>query len=344
MAEKEQRFFNQNFTGYTTLRGDWTEYEFSAGNYYVLGTEGAKTLISSSPEGGSIIYVENSVLESKSHKGYEYINLASPADGYQNIVAADRMNSSEATKLKAGSYYLIQQAGNYAQIAMNPDGLDALWISMRSDGTVSTDPLTAAGGAEQNVDPSNTGTVSGYQNPASATVYKKNPKMIHYPGEHFNSYIKNMLTKNVVEFDLPRGVSENMQADFETTIIRGRSMPFHGYSNTGDRSISITIPFHADLCKEDFSVTMDKLRALDYPSYENDVGHPLCLVRLGNFFCDLCIVMSISITYPDDGAIRNGEYTYSEVSLEFMWSPQSVPSASDVEKGAGKEITAYAGR
>ena len=344
MAEYEKRFFNQVFEGYTLSEGDLVKRNLSAGNYYVIGQEGGRTLISLYPDGKGTIYVNNSELQSKSHEGYEYMNLNSPADGYRDITAASRSNSSESTRLKAGSYYLIQQQGNYAKISTSPDGSGAYWISMRSDGSISLDASTAASGAEKNVDPSNTGTISGYNNPASATVYKNNPKKIQYAGEHFNSYIKNMLTKNVVEFDLPRGVSENMQADFETTPIRGRSVPFHGYSNTGDRSLSITIPFHADLCKEDFTVTMDKLRALNYPSYEQNVGHPLCLIRLGNFFCDLCIVMSISIVYPDDGALRDGQYTYSEVSLEFMWSPNSVPSVVDVEKGAGREFVAYGGR
>lgn len=329
----ERRFVSQAFEGYVIgVNGGRINMSFPAGNYYILESKDGSRKISTTFDGKNPIWVQAAGeygIDDISRKAYDYYNVACPMDAYQTIAAAERTNESESIKLKAGSYYLVEQQGDYAKISTTADGANAYWVKV--DENVAKNVKKA----DENVNPSNTNTVSGYQSADNTGVSKPNPKLVSYDREHFNSYIKNLITGSMIEFELPRGLSDNIAAEFENTPIRGRSMPFHGYSSTSDRTISISLPIQADFCKEEFDVTINKLRALNYPGYSNEVQPPICYVRLGNVIHDTFIINSVGVSYGDDGPFRDNKYTYAEVSLELVWVPSSVPSVTDIEAGKG---------
>lgn len=257
--------------------------------------------------------------------------------------------------IQAGKYEIINQMEGYTQILVKLNNnvskvnffvgteknskiefkqefglLDSItgWISNSLSSVVSN--------SFNNVNPSNTGTLSGFYNPASnslAPVVKKNSHLVGYFSDYYDSYILNLATTSRIEFHMPTELSDSMSANFESQNVRGRSAQYHGYNDSGPRTISFSIELQADYCKEEFNITIAKLKALVYPVYTNGVIYPSCVIKLGNVLTGQFIINSVGVSYDGNQAPeRDHLYTKATVSIDAVETLQVAKSAEQVER------------
>lgn len=245
-------------------------------------------------------------------------------------------------KIKAGEYYQIDYKDGAIKISSTPDGKDSVWINdKKSQGGANVDPnnpnnadIDENNGTSDDtnqVDPSNTGTISGYDLPDQLGISSPNPHAIGYDPDHFNCFIKNLITNSIITFEMPQELADSMSSEFDQQTVRGRSLPVQGYSSSGPRTISLNLPIYADTCYEDFDTTIRKFQALSYPSYESFTQPPTCYVKIGNLINDTFVILSVNVNFMTP--FRDGKYTQAEVSLELNWTPQILPSVTTIEGG-----------
>lgn len=161
-------------------------------------------------------------------------------------------------------------------------------------------------------------------------------KFSRYP---IDAYIINMNTGTRIELDLlPESIDDSYTANYNSTPILGRSTPIIGYSEGGPRSISFSVKLHDDVISEAGMDIVDKvniLKALSYPSYENDrVISPKCYVRIGSMISMTGVCNNVGVSWePPYSPTKKGRVSYlqAEVSLSFD-EVQPIPqSASQIE-------------
>lgn len=257
--------------------------------------------------------------------------------------------------IQAGTYEILRQIEGYTQILVRLNnsnvskinlfmGLEANFkIEFRQEfglldsitGWISNSLTSIIGNSFNNVNPSNTGTLSGFYNPASnslAPVVKKNSHLVGYFSDYFDSYIMNLATTSIIEFHLPSELSDSMSANFESQNVRGRSAQYHGYNDSGPRNISFSIELQADYCKEEFNITIAKLKALTYPVYTNGVIYPSCVIKLGNVLTGQFIINSVGVSYDGQAPERDHLYTKATISIDAVETPQTAKSAEQIER------------
>ena len=252
---------------------------------------------------------------------YEVINQI---EGYSQIIV--KLNNA----ISKVNFFVGTEKGSKIVFKQEFGLLDTVtgWVSNALSSVVSN--------SFNNVNPSNTGTLSGFYNPASsslAPVVKKNSHLVGYFSDYYDSYIMNLATTSIIEFHLPSELSDSMSANFESQNVRGRSAQYHGYNDSGPRSISFSIELQADYCKEEFNITIAKLKALTYPVYTNGVIYPSCVIKLGNVLTGQFIINSVGVSYDGSQAPeRDHMYTKATVSIDAVETPQIAKSAEQVER------------
>lgn len=114
----------------------------------------------------------------------------------------------------------------------------------------------------------------------------------------------------------PESISDSMTANFASTPILSRSAPIFSYSNSGPRSVQVSLSLHRDMMNtfntDKSNVTLDigddyvdtlikQIQAIALPQYnssERMVNPPLIAVRFGSdIFIKGIVQGSVTVTY-----------------------------------------------
>lgn len=136
----------------------------------------------------------------------------------------------------------------------------------------------------------------------------------------------------------PETIDDTMSVKFNSADLLSRSAPIFSYSNSGPRSLTISLNLHRDMMnsvntsmsnlnvpdidKEDYiDILIKQLQAAALPRYaaaEKMVNPPVIAVRFGNdIFCKGVVVSSVSTTYS--GPILRTD-KYAVVTINFQIS------------------------
>lgn len=149
----------------------------------------------------------------------------------------------------------------------------------------------------------------------------------------------------------PDTVSDSMTANFQTTNALGRTAPVYTFSNSGPRSVQISIPLHRDIMDEvnigvsnvflgegeDYVDNLLKaLQSIAVPKYNlqnKAVEPPLVAIRLSNeLFIKGVVTSGIGLTYSKP-ILSNGKY--ARVDLSITVSEVDPYDATSVFKNGG---------
>lgn len=167
-------------------------------------------------------------------------------------------------------------------------------------------------------------------------------KNISYASAHLiQCYIINLLSDSVIRFRLiPDDFSESLSANYEQQEIRGRSAPFISYNATGARTVSLSVTLYDEFCDEGILPTVNKLKALVYPSYEGSIVlAPKCFVRFGHMIGMRAVVDSVGVNWEKPILFSlDGKQVFNkaEVSLEFTEIINTeIPTVTSIERNGG---------
>lgn len=152
----------------------------------------------------------------------------------------------------------------------------------------------------------------------------------------------------------PDEVTDSMQSTFNPTTALGRSAPVYTFSNSGPRSIQISLNFHRDMFEEMPSNVVPKdgedkaesfihaLQAIAVPRYNlsnKAIEPPLVAVRLGReVFIKGVVTSGISVTYKKPILVNE---KYAQMSVGFTISEVDPYDATTVFKnGSFRGLTA----
>lgn len=149
----------------------------------------------------------------------------------------------------------------------------------------------------------------------------------------------------------PDTVSDSMQSNFASTNALGRTAPVYTFSNSGPRTVQITIPLHRDIMDEvnigisnvylgegeDYVDNLLKaLQSIALPKYNlqnKAVEPPLVAIRLSNeIFIKGVVSAAIGLTYSKP-ILSNGKY--ARVDLSITVSEVDPYDATSVFKNGG---------
>ncbi len=130
-------------------------------------------------------------------------------------------------------------------------------------------------------------------------------------------------------------VTDQLQANFDSTTPLSRSAPIYSYMNSGPRSMQVSFTFHRDMLNDinigksnallqlgtDYVDTLIKqIQAAVLPTYESAssmVNPPIVALRLGNdIFIKGVINGGLSVTYHYP-ILSNGKYAYVDISFNI---------------------------
>ena len=145
-------------------------------------------------------------------------------------------------------------------------------------------------------------------------------------------FIENLTEQRMLMITFPpEEISEGHTAAYDNTEIRGRTAGVYSYQNTNS-TLSITLNLVDDYLMYGIKQTVDFLKALAYPTYQDDgrIKAPSVRINVGNaeYFV---IVTDVSISWQLP-LNKNGNYTRADVSLslELTESPKGyIKSAKD---------------
>ena len=142
--------------------------------------------------------------------------------------------------------------------------------------------------------------------------------------------IINMNTGSDIKFGIaPETISDSINAVFSEQAVMGRSSPYEGYSSSGPRDISFTVPLYASYCPEGIIATERKLRALVYPSKSVGIQPPKCRFKIGAFIDVICVPKSISTTWKKP--FIDETYMFADVTLTITVIEDNCRFAKEVE-------------
>lgn len=152
----------------------------------------------------------------------------------------------------------------------------------------------------------------------------------------------------------PESVNDTMSPNFGTTTTLGRSAPIYTFSNSGPRTVSITLRFHRDMFEEEgFSNVVpndgeDKaesfihaLQAIAVPKYNlsnKAIEPPLVGIRLGSeVFIKGVITSGIGVTFTKPILVNE---KYAGIEITFAVSEVDPYDASTVfQNGSFRGLT-----
>lgn len=133
----------------------------------------------------------------------------------------------------------------------------------------------------------------------------------------------------------PESIQDTMGVNFQEQPLLSRSAPIFTYSNSGPRSLQLTLPLHRDMMNQintsasllnvpdlddtDYvDIMVQQLQAAAVPSYgarEKMVNPPLVAVRFGNdIFCKGVVTGSVSVEHSGP-ILRTGKYAMLTVTF-----------------------------
>lgn len=151
----------------------------------------------------------------------------------------------------------------------------------------------------------------------------------------------------------PEQIDDSMGTAYNSTSLLSRSAPIFSYSNSGPRSMQISLHLHRDMMDEintnSSLLNIDNLSSVDYldrlirelqsaalPKYstaEKMVNPPLVAVRFGeDIFCKGVIDGGVSVSYSGPILSTN---KYAEVSINFSIKEVDPYDADTIQKLSG---------
>ncbi|MBO7734822.1 MAG: hypothetical protein J6S67_19840 [Methanobrevibacter sp.] len=133
----------------------------------------------------------------------------------------------------------------------------------------------------------------------------------------------------------PESIADSMSATFASTTPLSRSAPIYAYSNSGPRTLQISLSLHRDMMTavnlkksnvvleigDDYVDTLIKqIQAVALPSYEaaqKMVSPPIVAVRFGNdIFCKGIVNGGVTVTYKTP-IIADNKYALVDISFNI---------------------------
>lgn len=160
----------------------------------------------------------------------------------------------------------------------------------------------------------------------------RSPGVINYNlTPHSKACIVNLTTNTTIYLPTPpEDISDSVSVSIDEESVLGRSVPYVGYNNTSNRSISFSVTLHEDYCPSGVEATVNALKALEYPLYYSFTVPPKCYVNLANGIKCTAVCTSVDVVFK--GPMRNNSYLMAEVSLKFDGAADVPFSADIVEK------------
>lgn len=158
-----------------------------------------------------------------------------------------------------------------------------------------------------------------------------------------------------IEFVCFESFSEDVSINYSAETIIGRSSPYQGYSDTGPRTFSLNLKICASINygevhtfrgKSDYdyvAAVVDWLRSLVYPDYERYPGNispHRVLFCFGSYIKSVCIVTSLSVSYPGPFDVDTWKPQVAEVDLGLTEVVKIPYSCYEVRAGKDREATA----
>ena len=131
----------------------------------------------------------------------------------------------------------------------------------------------------------------------------------------------------------PESVSDTLNSTFASTTPLSRSAPIYAYSNSGPRTLQVTLSLHRDMMNvvntnrsninleigDDYVDTLIKqIQAVALPSYEaaeKMVNPPIVAVRFGNdIFCKGVVNGGVTLTYKTP-ILEGNKYAVVDISF-----------------------------
>lgn len=149
-----------------------------------------------------------------------------------------------------------------------------------------------------------------------------------------DSYIYFYHTDNYIILPaIPESVTDSLQANFSTTSLLSRSAPIYTYSNSGPRTVQVSITLHRDMMqdsnygKSNFNIELGddyvdtlikQVQAVALPRYDSEtrlVDPPIVALRLGSeIFVKGVVTGGLTVNYS--GPIRR-DRKYALVTIGF---------------------------
>jgi hypothetical protein len=154
----------------------------------------------------------------------------------------------------------------------------------------------------------------------------------------------------------PDSISDNMQSSFVATNALSRSAPIFSFSNSGPRTVQVTLQLHRDMLDDvnlnisnmkienltdDYVDTLiKKLQSIALPRYlaeSKTVVPPMVAIRFGDeIFIKGIVNNGINVTYTKPIIIVNGkESKYAQVAVTFAVSEVDPYDADSVARLGG---------
>ena len=138
----------------------------------------------------------------------------------------------------------------------------------------------------------------------------------------------------------PESIQDSMSTQFSPNTPLSRSAPIYSFSNSGPRSLQLTLPLHRDmmndinvtssrflsivpdLIREDYvDILINELQSAALPVYaasEKMVNPPVVAVKFGqNIFCKGVVNGGVSVTYSGPLLANTEKYAMAEVSFSI---------------------------
>lgn len=152
----------------------------------------------------------------------------------------------------------------------------------------------------------------------------------------------------------PETVSDSMTSTFQANTALGRSAPVYTYSNSGPRTVNLSLRFHRDMFEEMPTNVVPKagddkaesfihaLQAISVPKYNlsnKAIEPPIVAVRLGReVFIKGVVTSSISVTFGKP-ILVNEKYATMEVSFTIS-EVDPYDSTTVYQNGSFRGLTA----
>lgn len=145
---------------------------------------------------------------------------------------------------------------------------------------------------------------------------------------YMNCFITNLITGKVIPINLaPDSLGETITGNFNSEEIVARSAPIVTYTNTGARTVQVSLTQTEDTLPNDYddiNKYIDALKALVYPNYSNNlVVPPSSQLVIGETLNIIGVVTNVSVNWQ--GPYRENKMQIAKIDLSYTETRSSCP-------------------
>lgn len=182
-------------------------------------------------------------------------------------------------------------------------------------------PSTTTGSSYGSVDWGSPAATANYWDNVTTVSFQPGGATGIYPSSSNPSGQKMYILNKTLGFWMPlpgypQEVSDSAAANFEQQEVVGRSSPYHGYSSTSARTVSISLITHRDILAQ---LGLQKLPAfvqsLAYPKYlAQEIKSPEVVLKLGNTLYISGVPSECNVNWAAP-VTKDGHYTVCTINL-----------------------------